>query len=433
MDEQKTEGKQALQALRGMKDVLPAEARYYQMLESAAQQLFQLYGYGEIRTPVLETTELFARSVGEASDIVVSKQMYCFVDPGERANTMRPEGTAGVVRALIEAGLFKETSQQKVYYQGPMFRYEKPQKGRLRQFNQIGVEFFGVAHPAADAEVIAMSLRLMKQLGFKDPSVKINNIGCRECRQAYNERLREAIRELSGDGSNEWCEQCLQRAELNPMRVFDCKVENCRALVEKLPRVSEFVCQACRDHYDSVLNLLEIGQVAIEQDPELVRGLDYYSQTVFEVVQGGLGSQNAVLGGGRYDYLVEELGGPPTPAVGFAIGVERLIMAMQSQHLAALSVPEVEYYILALEEQSVPEAVRLADLARSSGVHVSFDCQPRSARAGMKAANRSGARVALLIGSDELAKNVAQWKNLESGEQVELDIAEVERNITNTI
>lgn len=437
--EEKVEEKASLQALRGMKDVLMPEVRLYQLVESKARELFDLYGYSEIRTPILESTELFARSVGEASDIVVSKQMYTFTDPGERQNTMRPEGTAGVVRALIESGLFKETSQQKVYYIGPMFRYEKPQKGRLRQFSQVGIEFFGVPHPAADVEVIALASRLLSETGFKELSVKLNNIGCRECRKDYNDKLRDVIQEHATSSKSDggewqsWCDQCLQRAELNPMRVFDCKVESCRSLLASLPRIGEYVCQGCKDHFDSVLNLLEIAEVPHEVDPELVRGLDYYSQTVFEIVQGGLGAQNTVLGGGRYNYLVEDLGGPPTPGAGFGIGIERLVLAMQAQEIPAPPPPEIEYYVLALDEQSVPAVVKLAELARRSNVRVAFDCQPKGARAGLKAANRSGARVALLIGADELANNVAQWKNLESGEQMELDMAEVERNISNTI
>lgn len=429
----------SVQAIRGMKDVLPAEARWFQFAEGKARGIFELFKYGEIRTPALEPTELFARSIGEASDIVVSKQMYTFTDPGDRSNTLRPEGTAGVVRALIESGAFKETSQQKVYYFGPMFRYEKPQKGRLRQFTQFGIEFFGVPHPAADVEVITICDSLLRAIGFRQITTKINNIGCRECRQKFNEALREAIRkfvERNGGSSSEdtgsrrtWCEQCVQRAEINPMRVFDCKVESCRELVRSLPKISEFVCEACREHFDKVTNLLEVAGVPYEVDVELVRGLDYYSRTVFEVVQGGLGAQNAVLGGGRYDYLVEELGGPETPAVGMAVGVERLILAMQANEIALPEEKSCDFYILALDEAAMAPAVKLAQLARANNVCAAFDCQPRSARAGMKAANKSGARVALIIGADELANNAVQWKNLESGDQMELSMEEAERNL----
>lgn len=423
MDQRSLE-KNQLQAIRGMKDILPVEARYYQHVERLAREAFELYGYQETRMPILEPTELFARSAGEASDIVVSKQMYTFIDPGNRSNTMRPEGTAGVVRALIEHGVLKETSQQKLYYIGPMFRYEKPQKGRLRQFTQIGLEFFGIAHPAADAEVIAMCDDLLRRIGFAEVKTKINNIGCRECRREYNDRLRQAIAGLDG-----WCEQCRRRYEVNPMRVFDCKVEGCRELLKKLPRVSDFVCEKCREHFDVVVKLLDASGVPYEVDPELVRGLDYYSRTVFEIVHAGLGAQNTMIGGGRYDYLVEDLGGPATPAVGMSIGVERLILAMESSKIHP-PVPTVSgYYVLALDEHSVAAAARLTQTARQAGVSVAFDCQPRSARAGLKAANRSGARVAIIVGADELSRNSAQWKNLETGEQIELPLAEIERNI----
>jgi histidyl-tRNA synthetase len=425
MSDEARQDRTVIQAIRGTKDIFGDEARAFQFVEAAARELFALYGYSEIRTPVLEATELFARSVGEASDIVVSKQMYTFTDPGDRSNTMRPEGTAGVIRALVECGAFKETSQQKVWYTGPMFRYEKPQKGRLRQFTQIGAEFFGVAHPGADAEIIILSAQLLRQLGFTDLVVKVNNIGDRESRAAYNAALREAIAAGSA-----WCEQCAERARVNPMRVFDCKVEACQGLVAKLPRVRDFLNEASQAHDQTVQGLLAAAGVPYEMDTGLVRGLDYYSQTVFEVVSGAIGAQNAVLGGGRYDYLVEELGGPATPGVGMSIGVERLVLAMEAAAIQPPPDPKPEFYLLALDEESLPTVARLALKARTARTRVVFDCQPRSARAGLKAANRVGATAAILIGSDELERGVGQWKNLEGGEQVELSLAEIESNLT---
>ena len=416
--------KQTFQAVKGTKDVLPDVAPYYQLVEEKARELFALYGYREIRTPILESTELFARSVGQASDIVVSKQMYTFTDPGNRSNTMRPEGTAGVVRALIESGAFKETSQQKVFYMGPMFRYERPQKGRLRQFTQIGMECFGISHPAADAETIILSTELLKAVGFRDISVKLNNIGDHDCRRAYNEALRQAI--ATG---TKWCPQCRERAAINPMRVFDCKVPECKELTADLPSVIDFLNPTSQRHHRSVCEILDAVGVPIELDTELVRGLDYYSQTVFEVVHNGLGAQNAMLGGGRYDYLVEELGGPPTPGVGMSIGLERLILAMQASEIKPPPPPAPEYYLLALDDDSIITVSRLAALARRHGNRVAFDCQPRSARAGLKAADRSGAAAAIIIGTSELERKVAQWKNLENGEQMELTLEEIERNL----
>lgn len=431
-DQRETTQTQTIQAIRGMRDVFPDEARYFQWVEDTARELFELYGYREIRTPVLEPTELFARSVGDSSDIVVSKQMYTFVDPGERSNTLRPEGTAGVVRALVESGRLKEGSQHKLYYVGPMFRYEKPQKGRLRQFTQIGIEFFGVGHPAADAEVITLCTHFLHKLGFRGVTTKLNNIGCRECRRAYNETLRRAMAELMEnqlEGEPAWCDLCQQRAVVNPLRVFDCKVEECRVLASKLPKISDSVCETCARHAERLAGLLDAAGVSYTLAPELVRGLDYYTRTVFEIEQGGIGAQNAVIGGGRYDHLVEDLGGPATPAVGMSIGVERLVLAMQAAELMPPPEPEVEFYILALDEVAVSKAFELAEHARMHNIPVWFDCQPRSARAGLRAADKSGARVALILGADEIQRGVCQWKNLESGEQVELTLEQIERNL----
>ncbi|MGI8905818.1 MAG: histidine--tRNA ligase [Candidatus Sumerlaeaceae bacterium] len=439
-----------LQAIKGMEDLLPTEAAKYDYVESTARNLFPLYGYGEIRTPILESTELFARSVGDASDVVVSKQMYTFVDAGERSNTMRPEGTAGVVRALIEHGTLKEQPQQKLFYIGPMFRYEKPQKGRLRQFHQIGTEFFGVAHPGADVEIIALCDTYLRKLGFRNIVTKVNNIGCRECRKAYNAMLRETIQSSasvppaastsnaalaqshaataapsSRSAQNQWCEQCLERARVNPMRVFDCKVARCNQLVAALPRMKDYLCEACRTHFAGVVRLLDAAKIPYELDESLVRGFDYYTRTVFEVMQGNIGAQSAILGGGRYDYLVEELGGPPTPGVGFGIGIERLLLAMEANGLTfpALAAPEI--YALALDEESIPAIFAYVQRAREGGKRVAFDCQPRSAKAGLKAANRVGAQVAVIVGSDEVIRGVAQRKNLSTGEQTEVPLAEL--------
>jgi histidyl-tRNA synthetase len=411
-----------LQAIKGMEDLLPAEAARYAHLESTARQLFSAYGYGEIRTPVLEPTELFARSVGDASDVVVSKQMYTFIDPGERSNTLRPEGTAGVVRALIEHGAFKEQPQQKVFYIGPMFRYERPQKGRLRQFHQIGTEFFGVAHPAADVEVIALCDTYLRKLGFTTILTKVNNIGCRECRAAYNAMLRETI---LGATDSQWCEQCLQRARVNPMRVFDCKVPKCNELVAALPRMSAYLCEGCKTHFAEVIRLLDAAGIPYELDESLVRGFDYYTRTVFEVMQGNIGAQSAVLGGGRYDYLVEELGGPSTPGVGFGIGMERLLLAMEANKIGFPQAEQPEVYALAMDDESLPAVFAYVQRARSAGKRVAFDCQPRSPKAGLKAANRLGAQTAIIVGKDEFARGVAQKKTLSTGEQAEVPLNEL--------
>lgn len=408
----------AIQSIRGTEDILPEQALRFQYVENTAREVLSHYGYGEVRTPILEATELFARSAGEASDIMVSKQMYTFTDPGGRSNTMRPEGTAGVVRAMVEHGAFKELPIHKLYYMGPMFRYEKPQKGRQRQFHQLGVEFFGVAHPAADVEVISLCDQLLKKLGFQNIVTKVNTIGCPDCRRAYNERLRQAILDAPGN----WCEQCLERARVNPMRVFDCKVPQCGELVKKLPRVNEAVCDDCRRHFEQVITLLDAAGIAHEPDDNLVRGFDYYTRTVFEVMQGNIGAQSAILGGGRYDGLVAELGGPATPAVGMGIGMERLLLAMEANGIAVPPPARPDFYALALDEESIPAVFELVTRLRSNGKTVAFDCQPRGMKPGLKAANRVGAREILIVGSAEREQNVAQRKNLETGEQTQVPL-----------
>lgn len=411
----------ALKALKGMEDILPEQALKFQHVEQTARELFDCYGYGEIRTPLLERTELFARSAGEASDIMVSKQMYTFTDEGDRSNTLRPEGTAGVVRAMIEHGAFKVLPIHKLYYTGSMFRYEQPQKGRQRQFNQIGIEFFGVASAAADVEVISLCDQLLKKLGFQNIITKINTIGCPDCRKAYNEKLRAAILEKP-EG---WCEQCIERARVNPMRVFDCKVPHCAELVASLPRVNESVCGECRSHFEQVIAMLNAAGIAYEADDSLVRGFDYYTRTVFEVMQGNIGAQSAILGGGRYDGLVGELGGPATPAVGMGIGLERLILAMEANGISFPDAPRPDFYALAMDEESLADVSSLVHNLRGNGVRVAFDCQPRGMNAGLKAANRYHAREILILGSNERERGIILRKNLETGEQTETTIADL--------
>jgi len=442
--------KNIIRALKGLEDLLPAQTARWQHVERVAHEVFRTFGYSEIRTPIIEATELFARSVGEAADVVVSKQMYTFIDAGERSNTLRPEGTAGVVRALVEHGTFKEQPLQKLYYMGPMFRYERPQKGRQRQFHQIGVEVFGIAHPAADVEVIALCDSYLRKLGFTSLVTHVNNIGCRECRPAYNALLRKEIQgaipagavagpqpeagirqtgmsvlqpdDVSGANTAGWCPQCLERARINPMRVFDCKVERCGQLVQNLPRINDHVCDACRTHFDTALQLMDAAGIPYELDQNLVRGFDYYSRTVFEVMQKDIGAQSTILGGGRYDYLVEELGGPAIPGVGMGVGVERLLLALQANGLAAGAAERPEYYALALDEESLPHVLRFVQAERAAGRAVAFDCQPRSMKAGLKAANRVGAQNIVIVGANEVERGVMQRKNLDTGEQVEIPL-----------
>ena len=423
----------AISAIRGMADVFPAEARRFRHVEETARAVFVRHGYGEIRTPAIEPTELFARTVGDSSDLVVSKQMYTFTDPGDRGNTLRPEGTAGTVRALVEDGLLKRESSAKVFYIGPMFRYEKPQKGRLRQFTQIGCEHFGVAHAAADAELVCLCHMLLSELGFRGLKVKLNTLADRDDRRAYNGALSGAItaaaaaaRMADPDRNGPWAADWDHLAAVNPMRVFDTKVEAARPWLRGLPRMDAHVGPDAAAHFALLRGLLDDAGVPYEIDADLVRGLDYYCRTVFEVVATeGMGSQSAILGGGRYDYLVEELGGPPTPALGMAVGVERLLLAMEALGLGPVDDTPPAAFIAALDDAGLPSAFRLAREARAAGVRVAFEPQPRKAKAAMKLADRSGAPVAYLIGGDEAATATASRKDMATGEQNQVALSAI--------
>lgn len=421
--------KHTIQGVKGMEDILPADAAYYQFIEAAARAVFALYGYSEIRTPILEPTELFSRSVGDSSDIVVSKQMYTFTDPGERSNTMRPEGTAGVVRAVVEHGLLKENPTRKLWYSGQMFRYEKPQKGRLRQFNQLGLEAFGYTHPAADAEIIAMVCRVLARIGFANIVVKLNNLGDKQDRATYNEALRAALAESMTAAP--WCDQCKTRALLNPMRVFDCKEPRCQELATTLPRIEQFINPEAKAHFATVTSLLDICNIAWTLDENLVRGLDYYCRTVFEFTQEGTGAQSAVGGGGRYDGLVEELGGPTSPGVGVGLGVERLIIAMKAQGIMPAETAQPELFIAALDEVAIPAVFALTEKARAAQIPVAFDLQPKSLKATLKSANRINAKTCVFVGPTEVEQQRVIWKNLTTGEQESLTFSQTEERLLN--
>lgn len=413
----------AIKALRGTKDILPEEAPYFHMLEDTARRVFERYGYSEIRTPMFEATELFARGIGEETDIV-SKEMYTFEDRKGRSLTLRPEGTAPAVRAMIEHGLLKQQGvQQKVYYLGPMFRYERPQAGRQRQFNTAGVEFFGCDSALADAEVIAMLDTYLTELGFEKTTTKINTIGNAPSRQAYNAELRRQCREFK----DKLCGDCQRRSEVNPLRVLDCKVPTCQEIYADFPLLSGFLDEESRQHYALVKETLDRLQIDYEEDPRLVRGFDYYSHTVFESRLEGLGAQDAAAGGGRYDGLVEQLGGPNTPAVGFGFGLERLILAMQAAGIQppALSDERSGVYILALDDAGLLPATILAEKIRDAGHPAAFEFKTRSIKAGFKAANREHFRYIAILGPEELAENKATLKDLETGEETKRGFGEV--------
>ncbi len=404
-----------IQALRGTKDLLSGEIEYYQFLEQLAYEVFSSFDFEEIRTPMFEMTELFVRSIGEETDIV-SKEMYTFKDRKGRSLTLRPEATAPVVRALIEHKMLPEgAAVQKLWYSGPMFRYERPQHGRQRQFHQIGVEIFGVEDASADAEVISLFTFFLRRAGFSELKTRINTVGCPECRNLYNAQLRAFLKGRLKD----LCPDCKRRTKTNPLRVFDCKQPGCQKVLADAPRIRPFVCQKCADHFSQLCSALDALDIDYVVDDSLVRGFDYYTRTVFETVLPGLGAQDAVLGGGRYDVLVEELGGTPTPATGASFGVERLVLAMKKNNIPipAEYTRSVDFYVFALMDAGKEPCMKIVDMLRKEGKRVRFEYSERSMKSGLRAANRAAAKFALIIGEQELKDRNVLVKEMETGEQ----------------
>lgn len=403
-----------VESVRGMRDILPEETALWQRLEAEIRAAFALYGYREIRVPLVERVELFSRGVGEETELV-DKQMYVFPDRKGLQLALRPEATASVVRAYVEHGLFATGDLAKLYYLGPMFRYEKPQLGRQRQFHQYGVEAVGSLDPALDAEVMDLAWSLMERLALRREGLllRLNSIGCREDRPAY----RAALQGYFGAHVDALCPECRRRLEANPLRILDCKEEGCRALSREAPRSVDHLCPECRQHFADVqAHLADLG-LAHEFDPTLVRGLDYYTRTVFELCSRELGAQDALLGGGRYDGLVELLGGPPTPAVGFAGGMERLVIVLSTQQgTAESSKPALDLYLVPIGDEAKREGAKLLAALRRSGLSVDTDYMGRSLRKAMQVAGRS-ARYAAILGPDELARGEIKLKDLASGKE----------------
>ncbi|HUI42420.1 MAG TPA: histidine--tRNA ligase [Terriglobia bacterium] len=400
-----------IRAVKGTRDLLPRDAALWQKIEDEARRVFAAYHFGEIRTPILEQTALFARSVGEDTDIV-SKEMYTFEDRDQERLTLRPEATASVVRAYIEHSLYNEGGVHKLYYVGPMFRRDRPQKGRYRQFYQIGAEALGSEHPAVDVELLEMLVLFLERVGIRDSKLLLNSVGDKNCRPAYIEALREAL----GSVKDQMCGDCQRRADTNPLRVLDCKVPADQPIIEKLPRMIDHLCAECRPHFDHVLAGLGARGIAYEITPRLVRGLDYYTRTTFEITSGVLGAQNSLLGGGRYDGLSEMLGGPAAPGIGFAIGEDRLALAVEA---AGVLKPErpLQVYVAWLGETAREPAARLARDLRARGLSVEAGYEPAKLKKSLGAASKLGARFAVIIGEGELAAGLYQVKDLDSGGQ----------------
>ncbi len=392
---------------KGTKDILPANVHKWQFIEDIARITAEGYGYREIRTPVFEHTELFRRGVGETTD-VVGKEMYTFLDKGGRSVTLRPEGTAGVARAFVENGLQGGVMPFKAYYLISAFRYERPQAGRLREFHQFGAELYGAASPAADAETICFADAFLKNLGLRQVTLRINSIGCPACRKQYHEALKEYFRPHLA----EMCPDCNARFEKNPMRMLDCKVEGCKAYTAGAPKMLDFLCGECREHFGTVCALLDEAGIAYTVDPSIVRGLDYYSRTVFEFTSEAAGAQGTVLGGGGYDGLLAQMDAKPTPAVGFAAGIERLLMVLEAEGAALPEASATDCYLAGLDPASRKKAFLLAEELRREGLACETDLLDRSVKAQFKYADKLGARFVAVIGEAELAAGEAEVKDM---------------------
>lgn len=402
---------------KGTKDVLPFESYKWHYVENIVREVARLFGACEIRTPTFEHTELFLRGVGDTTDIV-NKEMYTFEDKGGRSMTLRPEGTAGVARCFIENGLFQGVMPMKAYYIASVFRYEKPQNGRLREHHQFGVECYGSDSPSADAEVIALAHSFLSEVGLDSLELNINSIGCPKCRAEYNAALKAYI----GENLQNMCGQCRQRFDKNPLRILDCKEEACKAITAKAPKITDYLCEDCKTHFEKVQNLLSKQGITYKVNPGIVRGLDYYTRTVFEFVSTDIGAQGTVCGGGRYNNLVEEVGGKPTPAVGFGLGLERLLLVLENLNKLNACEEHTDLYVLPIGENAKEYALSLVSKLRSEGISAETDIMDRGIKAQMKYADKSGARYVVALGDDEIASGTIKLKNMSDGKEIPCEI-----------
>ena len=406
-----------VQAPKGTKDMLPQDAYKWHFVENKFREIAKFYGMREIRTPMFEHTDLFLRGVGDTTDIV-QKEMYTFNDKGNRSITLKPEGTAPVVRAFIENRLFNEAQPTMLYYAIPCFRYENVQKGRLRQFHQFGTEVFGSKEPSMDAEVIAFAMEFLKSLGLKSLSLNINNLGCPNCRPKYNEALKKFLEENYDD----LCGLCQSRFEKNPMRILDCKNKNCGEITKNAPIILDYMCEECDTHFTEVKKYLDALNIPYTVDPGIVRGLDYYTKTIFEI----LNDDFTVCGGGRYDRLIEQLGGPEMPAVGFGLGIERLLLTLQNEGIEIPNEGLYDLYIGARGEDGKLASFKLANALRTRGIKTEINHMGRSLKAEMKYANKIGAKFTVVLGDDELQTGNAKFKRMSDGEQFEVNLNNIE-------
>jgi histidyl-tRNA synthetase len=404
-----------IKAIRGFKDILPTETEKWQFIEKAAREVFETFGFSEIKIPILEKTELFSRTIGEATDIV-EKEMYTFRDRSGDSLTLRPEATASMARAYLEHNLYTRDPVAKLYFIGPMFRHERPQKGRYRQFYQIDVEIFGVPHPMADAEVMVMLMEFFKRISLENVELQINTLGCEDCRPQYREELTQFL----AKNVSKLCADCKRRLETNPLRILDCKVETCREVIAGAPLVIDFICHQCADHFERVQTCLEIANTPFVINPGMVRGLDYYTRTVFEAVNEGLGEQKAVTAGGRYDHLMRDIGGPDIPGIGFAMGIERIAL-LTKQREESTSSPEL--FIAALGDRAQLKAFELANQLHLEGIKADIDYEGRSLKAQMRRANKLSSRYVVILGEEELKTGMAILRDMRKKSQEKIPLS----------
>lgn len=415
-----------MQALKGTHDILPSEVYKWDYMEGVIRDVCRRYGYKEIRTPIIEATELFQRGIGDTTD-VVTKEMYTFKDRGNRSVTLRPENTASAVRAYLEHKMYGDQQVHKMFYIGSMFRYDRPQAGRYREFHQFGLEVLGASSPLADAEVISMACEIFHKLGLKDLDLHLNSIGCQKCRPVYRQKLIDFFEPKV----DQLCEDCKERLHKNPLRLLDCKEEGCKTAAVGAPVITDYLCEDCHKKFEALKSYLTALGIPFTLDPKLVRGLDYYTNTAFEIQYTPLGAQSAVCGGGRYDGLVEEIGGPSTPGIGFAIGLERLLLALEMQNLIPEPKTAKKVYIAALGEEAAAEGVKIQAALRQDGVITDMDLQGRSLKGQMKQAGKIKADFTVIIGSNELESGKAMVKNMAEGSQEEIAFADVADYISN--
>ncbi|EOD00653.1 histidine--tRNA ligase [Caldisalinibacter kiritimatiensis] len=415
-------------APRGTKDVVPSDSYKWQHVEELFREVCEKFGYKEIRTPGFEHTELFERGVGETTD-VVQKEMYTFEDRGGRSITLKAEGTAPAARLFIENKLYAEAQPTKIFYITPVYRYERPQKGRLREHHQFGIEVYGSESPAIDAEVISIVSTIYNKLGVKDIELHINSIGCPQCRKEYNKILKEYL----SDKLDKLCKTCNSRYEKNPMRILDCKNESCQAELEDAPLMVDYLCDDCKVHFESVKEYLNELGIDFVVDPKIVRGLDYYTKTAFEFISKEIGAKSTVCGGGRYDGLIEEIGGPKTPAVGFGMGIERLLLTLENNGIEIEEPTGPDVFVVTIGERAEKEAFKLLYKLRNNNISADKDYLDRSIKAQFKYSNKINATYTIVIGDDEIEKDVVTLKNMKTGEQEEIKLSNIVEILKNKL